>query len=87
MYLSFDLYNCDYCGKNIPRSIWLENIDEEQVPFCSPKIAEVYIRTREYPANTRRSNCSMSLTEELRVVRAGCSALRDRRDAAIAKAE
>ena len=87
MYLSFDLYNCDYCGKNIPRSIWLENIDEEHVPFCSPEIAEVYIRTREHPANTRRNNCSMSLTEELREVRAGCSALRDRRDASIANAE
>jgi hypothetical protein len=80
MYLSFDIFNCDYCGKNIPRSIWLENIENKEVPFCSPEIAQVYIRTRKFPENERKSDCEMSLSEELRVVRAGCAALRDRRD-------
>jgi len=81
MYLSFDLFNCDYCGKNIPRSIWLEKIQTKEVPFCSPEIAKIYIRTRNFPQNERKTDCDMSLTEEHRIVRAGCAALRDRRDA------
>jgi hypothetical protein len=40
----------------------------------------VYIRTRKFPENERKSDCEMSLSEELRVVRAGCAALRDRRE-------
>ena len=79
MYLSFDIYNCDYCGKNIPRSIWLETIDSSQVPFCSPEVAKVFIRSRNFPQNTRIADGVTGLMEELREVRNACTALRDRR--------
>lgn len=77
-YLSFDVYNCAYCGKNVPRSIWIEDVDGDQVPFCSEAVAEVYRSSRSHPDNLRRPNPSLTLTEELRAVRAGCAALRDR---------
>lgn len=75
-YLSFDVHNCEYCGKNIPRHVWLEDIDGVQRPFCSPKVAEVYLATRDrHDPNVRRSDATMSLTEQLRAVRDGCAAL------------
>jgi hypothetical protein len=82
MYLSFDIYNCDYCGKNIPRSIWLETIDSSQVPFCSPEVAKVFLRSRNFPQNTRKEEGATGLMEELREVRNACSALQDRRESA-----
>jgi hypothetical protein len=77
-FLSFEVYNCNYCGKNVPRSIWMESIGVEDVPFCSPEVASVYVATRSHPDNQRRSDVKLTLTEELRVARAGCAALRDR---------
>ncbi len=77
MYLSFDVYNCDYCGKNIPRHVWLENIDGEQRPFCAPEVAEVYLRTRDRKdRNRRRGDSDLGLTEQLRLIRQSCAALR-----------
>ena len=35
-YLSFDVKNCTYCGKLIPRHIWFEEIDGQRQPFCNP---------------------------------------------------
>jgi len=81
MYLSFDIYNCTYCGKNVPRNVWLQDLAGESVPFCSPDVAQIYVRTRRHPENLRRDDAG-DLTEELRAVRRGCAALRDRREIA-----
>ncbi len=35
-YLSFDVYNCAYCGKMIPRHIWFEETDDQRQAFCNP---------------------------------------------------
>ncbi len=35
-YLSFDVYNCTYCGKMIPRHIWFEETDDQRQAFCNP---------------------------------------------------
>lgn len=77
-YLSFDVYNCRYCGKNVPRSIWLETVDGADVPFCSAEVAAIHLEGRTYPDNHRRSDAELGLTEELRAIRAACPALRDR---------
>ena len=77
MYLSFDVYNCDYCGKNIPRYVWLEDIDDRKRPFCTPEVANVYLRTRSRDdVNVRREDSEMGLTEQLRAIRTHCAALR-----------
>ena len=77
MYLSFDVYNCAYCGKNVPRHVWLEDIDGADVPFCAPEIAEVHLRTRRRDDPTaRRDDAETGLTEQLRLVRRDCKALR-----------
>jgi hypothetical protein len=76
MYLSFDVYNCEYCGKNVPRYVWLEDIDGKNVPFCSPEVADVYLRTRDrHDSNVRRPDADLSLTEQLRLIREHCTAL------------
>lgn len=80
MYLSLDIYTCNYCGKNVPRSVWLEGIEGDTVPFCSPEIAALYLQTREHQTNTRRPEYAKSLTEEHREMRIACVALRDRRE-------
>lgn len=38
-YLSYEVYNCTYCGKMIPRHIWYENLEGERLPFCGPDCA------------------------------------------------
>ncbi len=76
MYLSFDVYNCQYCGKNIPRFVWIENIDGDKRPFCTPEVANIYLRTRNrHDANARRSDSDLGLTEQLRLIRRHCAAL------------
>ncbi len=75
MYLSFDVYNCQYCGKNIPRFVWIENIDGHKKPFCTPEVADIYLRTRNrHDANVRRSDSDLGLTEQLRLIRRHCAA-------------
>ena len=77
MYLSFDVYNCEYCGKNIPRYVWLEDIDGHARPFCTPEVADVYLRTRSSnDPNVRDQNSDLGLTEQLRLIRENCSALK-----------
>lgn len=76
MYLSFDVYNCDYCGKNIPRFVWLEEIDGEKRPFCTPEVADVYLRTRDrHDVNKRLEDSELGLTEQLRLIRQSCAAI------------
>ena len=76
MYLSFDVYNCEYCGKNIPRFVWIEDIDGERRPFCTPEVADVYLRTRvRSDPNQRREDSDLGLTEQLRLIRQHCSAI------------
>jgi len=41
-YLSFDVQNCTYCGKLIPRHIWFEEIDDQRRPFCNPDCFKRY---------------------------------------------
>lgn len=75
MYLSFDVYNCEYCGKNIPRYVWLEDIDGGKRPFCTPDVADVYLRTRSRQhANRRLADSDLGLTEQLRLIRQSCPA-------------
>ena len=77
MYLSFDVYTCRYCGKNCPRFVWLENIDDKKVPFCAPEIADIYLETRDrHETNVRRPESALGLTEQLRLVRENCAALK-----------
>ena len=77
MYLSFDVYNCLYCGKNVPRHVWLEDIDGDEAPFCTPEVAGIHLRTRlRHDAAARRPDADLGLTEQLRMVRENCSALR-----------
>ena len=76
MYLSFDIYNCRYCGKNVPRHVWLEQIDDEESPFCAPEVAQVFLLTRRRDAPQRRHDAPISRTEELRRVRPYCFAER-----------
>ena len=81
MYLSFDVYNCEYCGKNIPRFVWLEDIDGAKRPFCAPEVADVYLRTRSrHDANQRREDSDLGLTEQLRLIRWHCTALETGRE-------
>ena len=76
MYLSFDVYNCDYCGKNIPRFVWLEDIDGKKIPFCTPEVADLYLQTRDrHDANVRRDDSPYGLTEQLRLIKEHCAAL------------
>lgn len=78
MYLSFDVYNCEYCGKNIPRFVWIEDIDDERRPFCTPEVADIYLRTRSRSdPNVRRDDSDLDLTEQLRLIRRNCAATRD----------
>ena len=77
MYLSFDVYNCAYCGKNVPRHVWLEDIDGGDVPFCAPEVAGIHLRTRRRDdATARRADSDLGITEQLRLVRQNCKALR-----------
>jgi hypothetical protein len=46
-YLSFEIYNCTYCGKMIPRHIWFEEIDGKRLPFCTPDHNKRYVKGRE----------------------------------------
>ena len=76
MYLSFDVYNCEYCGKNIPRYVWLEDIDGAKRPFCAPGVADVYLRTRSRDdSNVRLEDSELGLTEQLRLIRQNCAAI------------
>jgi hypothetical protein len=76
MYLSFDVYNCEFCGKNIPRHVWIEVIDGERRPFCTPEVAEVYLRTRDRrDPNVRLEGSALGLTEQLRLIRRSCAAI------------
>ena len=76
MYLSFDVYNCAYCGKNVPRHVWLEDIDGDDVPFCAPEVADIHLRTRvRHDPTTRHPDSDLGLTEQLRMVRESCRAL------------
>lgn len=76
MYLSFDVYNCEYCGKNIPRYVWLEDVDGANRPFCTPEVADVYLRTRARDdSNVRLEDSELSLTEQLRLIRQNCAAI------------
>jgi endogenous inhibitor of DNA gyrase (YacG/DUF329 family) len=43
-YLSFDVFNCTYCGKLIPRHIWLEALDGVERPFCNASCHEQLLR-------------------------------------------
>ena len=43
-YLSFDVYNCTYCGKLIPRHIWLEEVEGKLQPFCTPNCHQRYVQ-------------------------------------------
>jgi hypothetical protein len=45
-YLSFDVYNCTYCGKLIPRHIWLHEIDGLEKPFCNPSCHQSFLTRR-----------------------------------------
>ncbi len=79
MYLSFDVYTCEYCGKNCPRFVWIEDIDGEQTPFCTPEVADIYLETRDrHDSNTRRVDSKFGLTEQLRLIKQNCAALEDR---------
>jgi len=76
MYLSFDIYNCEYCGKNIPRYVWIEDVDGEKRPFCSSEVADIYLRTRSrQDANVRLEDSELGLTEQLRLIRDSCAAI------------
>ena len=78
MYLSFDVYNCEFCGKNIPRFVWIESIDGERRPFCTPEVADVYLRTRDrHDPNVRRADSPLGLTEQLRLIRQRCAAFKN----------
>jgi hypothetical protein len=46
-YLSFDVYNCTYCGKLIPRHIWLEQLDGQEQPFCNPTCHQSFLTRRQ----------------------------------------
>jgi len=46
-YLSFDVYNCTYCGKLIPRHIWLEEVEGKSQPFCTPNCHQRYMQRRQ----------------------------------------
>lgn len=52
-YLSFDVYNCTYCGKLIPRHIWLEKVEGKAQPFCTPNCHQHWVRRRK----PEDSNC------------------------------
>jgi hypothetical protein len=76
MYLSFDVYNCEYCGKNIPRHVWIEEIDADRRPFCTPEVADIYLRTRSRnDPNVRLEDSELGLTEQLRMIRQSCAAI------------
>ncbi|MDH3397366.1 MAG: hypothetical protein OEM81_05970, partial [Acidimicrobiia bacterium] len=76
MYLSFDVYNCEYCGKNIPRYVWIEDIDGERRPFCTPEVADIYLQTRSRnDPNRRREDSDLGLTEQLRLIRQNCAGI------------
>jgi hypothetical protein len=80
MYLSFDVYTCEYCGKNVPRFVWIEDIDGEKVPFCTPEVADIYLETRErHDSNVRLEDAVLGLTEQLRRIRETCAALKAER--------
>ena len=77
MYLSFDVYTCEYCGKNCPRFVWIEDIDGKQTPFCTPEVADIYLETRDrHDSNTRRADSKFGLTEQLRLIKQNCAALK-----------
>lgn len=46
-YLSFDVYNCTYCGKLIPRHIWLEEVEGTPQPFCTPNCHQRYVHRQQ----------------------------------------
>lgn len=46
-YLSFEVYNCTYCGKLIPRHIWLEEVAGKPQPFCTPNCHQRYVQRRQ----------------------------------------
>ena len=48
-YLSFDVFNCAYCGKLIPRHIWMEELDGKRQPFCNPDCHDRLLRRRPNP--------------------------------------
>jgi hypothetical protein len=57
-YLSFDVYNCTYCGKLIPRHIWLEEVEGQEKPFCNPGCHQSFVTRRSRPtlSNSGTSN-------------------------------
>ncbi len=75
-YLAFDIYNCEYCGKNIPRHVWLEDFDDVKTPFCAPAVAALFDATRERgDSNVRRADATLTLTEQLVQLREICVAI------------
>jgi len=48
-YLSFDVYNCTYCGKLIPRHIWFVELEGKPQPFCTPNCHQRFERRRQQP--------------------------------------
>lgn len=60
-YLSFDVYNCTYCGKLIPRHIWLEEVEGQRQPFCTPNCHQRFVQRRQPTVGKQTSNESMSV--------------------------
>ena len=61
----------------MPRHVWLEDIDGDEAPFCAPAVAGIHLRTRvRHDATARRPDADLGLTEQLRLVRENCKALR-----------
>ncbi len=46
-YWSFDVCNCTYCGKLIPRHIWFEEVEDKPQPFCTPHCHQRYVQRRQ----------------------------------------
>lgn len=36
-FLGFDVVNCSYCGKVIPRRVYFETVSATRLPFCGPR--------------------------------------------------
>lgn len=51
-YLSFDVYNCAYCGRLIPRHIWMQELDGKRQPFCNPDCYERLVHRRQKKQTT-----------------------------------
>ncbi|MFN8458196.1 MAG: hypothetical protein U0401_26690 [Anaerolineae bacterium] len=52
-YLSFDVHNCTYCGKLIPRHIWFEEVEGRREPFCNPNCFKRFTQRRQRPVGAQ----------------------------------